>query len=175
MPTTLLSILAGLALLILGRKLFWLFVGLVGFVAGIVLATQFFQGPEWMVLLIALAAGLLGVLFAIVLQQIAVAVAGFIAGGYVVITLLNELGWDVGQLYWVIVVIGGIVGAILVLALFEWALVILSSLTGAALIVQTIHPGMLLTALLIAALFIVGVVIQAGLWRRDQPPPAPSA
>jgi peptidoglycan biosynthesis protein MviN/MurJ (putative lipid II flippase) len=179
MPTALLRILAGLALLTLGRRLFWLFVGLVGFVAGIVLATQFVQGPEWEVLLIALAAGLLGVLFALVLQQAAVALAGFIAGGYLVITLLNGLRWDAGgphwALYWTLAIVGGIVGAVLVLALFEWALIILSSLTGAVLIVQTIHPGTLLAAVLIAVLFIVGVIIQAGLRRRAQPPPAPPA
>jgi len=181
MPTALLSILAGLALLTLGRRLFWLFVGLVGFAAGIVLATQFVQGPEWMVLIIALAAGLVGVLFALVLQQAAVALAGFLAGGYLVISLLNGLAWDAGRLhwalYWALVIVGGIAAAALVLALFEWALIILSSLTGAALIVQTIHPGTLtlLAAILFAVLFIVGVVIQAGLRPRDQPPPAPPA
>jgi len=179
MPTALLSILAGLALLTLGRKLFWLFVGLVGFVAGIALATQFVQGPEWMVLVIALAAGLVGVVFALVLQQAAVALAGFIAGAYVVISLLNRFAWDAGgsqwALYWALVIVGGVIGAALVLAVFEWALIILSSLTGAALIVQTINPGTLLAAILFAVLFIVGVVIQAGLRRRDQPPPAPPA
>jgi hypothetical protein len=179
MPTTLLRILAGLALLTLGRRLFWLFVGLVGFVAGIVLATQFVQGPDWQVLLIALAAGLVGVLFALVLQQAAVALAGFIAGGYVVMSVLNGLGWDAGgshwALYWTLVIVGGIASAALVLGLFEWALIVLSSLTGAVLIVQTFHVGTLLAAVLIAALFIVGVVIQAGLRRRVQPPPAPPA
>ncbi len=178
MPTVTLRILAGLALLTLGRKLFWLFVGLVGFAAGIVLATQFVQGPEWMVLLIALAAGLVGVLFALVLQQAAVALAGFLAGGYVVMSLLNGLvGWDprgpYWALYWALVIVGGIASAALVLALFEWALIILSSLTGAFLIVQTIHPDPLLAAILTAVLFIAGVVIQAGLRRRAQPPPAP--
>ncbi len=180
MPTALLSILAGLALLTLGRRLFWLFVGLIGFVAGIALATQFVQGPEWTVLVIALAAGLVGVVFALVLQQAAVALAGFLAGGYVVMSLLNGLGLlDAGgpywALYWALVIIGGIAAAALVLALFEWALIILSSLTGAILIVQTISPGTLLAAILTAALFIAGVVIQAGLRRRAQPPPAPPA
>ncbi len=177
MPTVTLRILAGLALLTLGRRLFWLFVGLIGFAAGIVLATQLVQGPEWMVLLIALAAGLVGVVFALVLQQAAVALAGFLAGGYVVMSVLNGLGWDASgpywALYWALIVVGGIVGAALVLALFEWALIILSSLTGAILIVQTIHPGALLAAILTAVLFIVGIVIQAGLRRRVQPPPAP--
>ena len=179
MPTALLSILAGLALLTLGRRLFWLFVGLVGFVAGIALATQFVHGPEWMVLVIALAAGLVGVVFALVLQQAAVALAGFLAGGYVVMSVLNGLGWDASRLhwalYWALVIVGGIISAALVLALFEWALIILSSLTGAILIVQTIHPATLLAAILTAVLFIAGVVIQAGLRRRAQPPPPPPA
>ncbi len=179
MPTALLTILAGLALLTLGRRLFWLFVGLIGFAAGIVLATQFVQGPEWMVLIIALAAGLIGVLFALVLQQAAVALAGFIAGGYIVMSVLNGLGLDPAgtywALYWALIIVGGIVGAALVLALFEWALIILSSLVGALLIVQTINPGALLAAILTAVLFVVGVAIQAGLRRRAQPPSAPPA
>ena len=88
MPTALLTILAGLALLTLGRRLFWLFVGLVGFAVGVALAAQFVQGPEWQVLVIALAAGLVGILFALVLQQAALALAGFIAGAYVVMAVL---------------------------------------------------------------------------------------
>ena len=179
MPTALLSILAGLALLTLGRKLFWLFVGLVGFAAGISLATQFVQGPEWMVLVIAIAAGLVGVVFALVLQQAAVALAGFLAGGYVVMSVLNGLGWDASGpnwvLYWALIIVGGIAAAALVLALIEWALIILSSLIGAILIVQTIHPGTLLVAILIAVLFIAGIIIQAGLRQRAQPPPPPPA
>jgi hypothetical protein len=179
MPTALLRILAGLALLTLGRRLFWLFVGLVGFAAGIVLATQFVQGPDWMVLVVALGAGLVGVVFALVLQQAAVALAGFLAGGYVVMSVLNGIGWDGGgshwALYWGLVIVGGIAAAALVLALFEWALIILSSLTGAILIVQTIQLETLLAAILTAVLFIVGVVIQAGLRRRVQPPPSPPA
>ncbi len=179
MPTALLRILAGLALLTLGRRLFWLFVGLVGFAAGIVLATQFVQGPEWMVLVIALAAGLVGIVFALVLQQAALALAGFIAGAYVVMAVLPGLGLHAGGPYWALhwglVIVGGIAAAALVLGVFEWALIILSSLTGAALIVQTIHPGTLLAAVLFAVLFIVGVVIQAGLRPKSQPPAAPPA
>ncbi len=177
MPTALLRILAGLALLTLGRRLFWLFVGLVGFAAGAVLATQFVQGPEWMVLVIALAAGLVGIVFALVLQQAALALAGFIAGGYVVMSVLHGLGWTANGpnwvLYWALIIVGGIAAAALVLALFEWALIILSSLVGAILIVQTINPDTLLAAILTAVLFVVGIAIQAGLRRRAQPPPTP--
>jgi hypothetical protein len=172
---TIFRILAGLALLTLGRKLFWLFVGVVGFVFGISLATLFFHGqPDWMILVIALVAGLLGVLFALVLQQVAIALAGFIAGGYLLVSLLNQVGWEAGQLYWLPFVIGGVIGAVLVLALFDWALIILSSLTGAMIIVQALHFGPTITVLLFIVLFIAGIVTQASLMRREQPPPAPS-
>ena len=59
------GVLAGIALLVLGRKLFWLFVGVVGFVAGAALATQLFEiQPDWLVIVFALGAGLLGALLA---------------------------------------------------------------------------------------------------------------
>ncbi|HVQ21300.1 MAG TPA: hypothetical protein VMS23_09670, partial [Terrimicrobiaceae bacterium] len=52
--TPLAQILAGSALLLFGRRLFWLFVGVVGFIGGMRLGTEAFQGkPELVVLLIA--------------------------------------------------------------------------------------------------------------------------
>ena len=41
-----LVIIFGGALLLVGRKLFWLFVGVIGFVIGIQVATRFFHGSE---------------------------------------------------------------------------------------------------------------------------------
>lgn len=171
-------ILVGVALLILGRRLFWLFVGLVGFVAGITLATQFLSGqPDWLVLVIALVAGLLGVLLALFLQQLAVGVAGFVAGGYIIVNLLSMLMGETDQLlYWLIFLIGGIIGAVLVILLFDWALIVLSSLTGATLVVQAAGLNPTLTLVLFVVLLVVGFVIQASsMTEREQPPPAPRA
>jgi hypothetical protein len=164
-------ILVGIAVLTLGRKLFWLFVGAVGFVLGMSLATQFLGGqPDWVILLIALIAGLIGTLLALFLQRVAVGLAGFIAGGYITINLLAVLGWETGWIPWLSFVIGGVIGAVLVAALFDWALIILSSLTGATLIVQAIRVGSLLAALLFIVLLIVGVATQASLLKRGQNP-----
>lgn len=171
-------ILVGVALLILGRRLFWLFVGLVGFVAGITLATQFLSGqPDWLVLVIALVAGLLGVLLALFLQQLAVGVAGFVAGGYIIVNLVSMLMGETDQLlYWLIFLIGGIIGAVLVILLFDWALIVLSSLTGATLVVQAAGLNPTLTLVLFVVLLVVGFVIQASsMTQREQPPPAPRA
>jgi hypothetical protein len=169
---TIFRILAGVALLTLGRKLFWLFVGMIGFVVGISLAGQFLRGqPDWVILIIALAAGLLGALFALLLQRLAVWLAGFIAGGYIAISLLSELGWGTDGLPWLPFLIGGIIGAVLVMVLFDWTLIILSSLTGATVIVQEAHFGRLIMVLLFVVLFTVGIVIQASLMRQDRSPP----
>jgi hypothetical protein len=169
-------VLVGLVVLTLGRRLFWLFVGAVGFVAGIAFATRFFQGqPDWVILLFALAAGLLGALLAIFLQQLAIGLAGFVGGGYVTVYLLNVLGWGPGRYAWLPFVIGGIVGIVLVLALLDWALIVLSSLTGASLIVEAIHLRPAISGLLFILLFVVGVAIQASAMHRDRSRPGPPA
>ena len=157
----LLAILAGIALLVAGRRLFWLFVGLIGFISGIRLAPQFFPGhPEWMVLVIALMAGALGALLALVLQWLAIGLAGFFAGAYVVVSLLSISGWGTSGMNWLFFFIGGILGTLLMIVLFDWALIILSCLAGAGLIIETIHADRWVMILLFTALFIAGIVVQ---------------
>ena len=164
-----LRILMGAVVLVLGRKLYWLFVGAVGFVLGIALATRFLSGgPQWVILVIALAAGLLGALLAAFLQQAAIAVAGLIGGGYAGFILAGMIGWDAGRLAWVPIIIGAIIGVVLVVALFEWALIILSSLTGAGLIVEAAHFRPSIAGLLFVALLVVGIAVQAGLMRGER-------
>ena len=168
-------VLVGIALLILGRKAFWLFVGGVGFVLGMTVTTRVVQvEPYWIRLGIALVAGLLGALLALYLQQIAVGVAGFLVGGYLALNLIYTLGWDVERLLpapygmWLVFIAGGILCAVLIGALFEWALIILSSITGASLITQVVqvHPGT--SVLLFAVLVATGIVIQAILLRQER-------
>ncbi len=162
-----LRIVAGIGLLLFGRKLFWLFVGLIGFAAGIQAATRFFPGqPEWMVLAIALTAGVLGALLALFLQWLAIGLAGFIAGAYIVVHFLHLTGLATSGTDWLLFLIGGILGLILIIILFDWALVILSSLAGAALITQTIHVDHSGTLLLFIVLVIVGIAAQSLLMKR---------
>lgn len=161
-----LRILAGIGLLVFGRKLFWLFVGLIGFAWGIHVATRFFPGqPEWIVLAIALMAGVFGALIAVFLQWLAVGLSGFLAGGYIAVRLLHVAGLTTGNMYWIIFLIGGIIGLILIIILFSWALIILSSLVGAGLITENLgvsHSGALI---LFFVLVIAGILIQARLMR----------
>src|SRR2546428_11542442 len=54
-------VLVGLAVLLYGRRLFWLFVGAVGFMVAITLVEPLLTGiPEWQVLIAAPVAGLRG-------------------------------------------------------------------------------------------------------------------
>jgi hypothetical protein len=165
-----LRILIGTSMLFFGRRLFWLFVGAAGFIFGIHAARLLLHsGPEWTTIALALAAGLLGALLAIFLQRFAIAVAGFILGGYVLPGILGQLGYGSGHSYWLLVFMGGIAGLIFVSVLFDWTLIILSSVSGAVLIIEPLHlhaampARRLLAALLIAA----GIAVQAGLMRND--------
>ncbi len=165
-----LRVMVGVAMLTLGQKLFWLFVGGIGFVYGIHLAAEFFYGqPAWIVIVIALLAGLLGSLIALFLQNVAVWLAGFSAGGYFLVTLLNVFGWNDSRLYWLSFLVGGIIGAVLMAAVFDWALIILSSMTGALLITQSIQFTPQMTALSFSVLFIVGLIVQASLMIKEEP------
>jgi hypothetical protein len=163
------TIIAGLAILFLGRQLFWLFVGVVGFAAGFELATNFLSGqPDWVIVLIALGAGVIGALVAIFLRYLAVAVAGFVSGAYLGTVLTDMIAADSGWMFWILFIAGGAIGAILMLALFDWALILLSSFTGAAMLAPL--PGWSSSAQLVLfiVLVVVGIIVQFYLWTDDE-------
>jgi hypothetical protein len=154
-------IVAGLALLVLGRKLFWLSVGVVGFLAGLWLALQWLNNePMWLVIVIAVAVGFVGAILAIVAQKIAVGLAGFLLGGYAAAWLVYLVGLHPAAWAWILLIGGGIIGAVLALSLLEPALIGLTAVAGASLVVQAINTGPVVSALVFVVLLAVGVVIQ---------------
>jgi hypothetical protein len=175
--TALATYIVGVAVLILGRRLFWIFVAAVGFAAGLILAPQFLpaESPQWLLLAIAIVVGILGAVLAVLLQKIAVGVAGFIAGGYLALWLVSFLNLNLGDFQaftWAIFVVGGIIGAVLLAAVFDIALIVLSAGAGAGMISYQIMLSTLLPQVAIAAifivLFIIGIVIQRSFMRRDR-------
>jgi hypothetical protein len=151
-------ILAGLVLLLFGRRLFWFFVAAAGFAAGIFLARDQFQvHSEALLLAIALIAGVVGALLSVLLQKVAVALAGFAAGGYLGAILLEA--FNASKFSWAGFLIGGICGALLLLVIFDWALIALSALLGASMLVEAAPKEW--SALLFFAAFAVGVIVQA--------------
>ncbi len=157
-----LSLLVGILLLFLGRQVYWLFVGGVGFVTAVdLIGRMATPWPIWLTLIVALAAGLIGALLAIFLQKLAIGIAGFLGGGYVVLHILELSGMAPSTLVWVLALLGAIVGAILALSLFGWALIVISSLIGASIIARSFpltQPVMLLVFVVAA---VVGIVVQA--------------
>ncbi len=167
----LINLLLGAALLLAGRKLFWLFIGIVGFMTGVQLAARFWPGPEWTAIVIGIIVGLLFALLAVFIEALAIGIAGFLVGGFVLTTFTNMLGFTDGLLFWLFFAIGGMVGLLLVMFLFDWALIVLSSLAGASLVVQALFaeggPG----SLVFIGLFLLGLIIQGMVLLREETPP----
>jgi len=160
-PESVIQIVAGTALLCLGRRLFWLFVGVVGFLAGMEIAGTLFRARDpSLVLTIALVAGAVGAVLAIVVQKIAIALAGFGAGAYVVGALLRHAGAPPAGWIWIACIVGGIIAAVLILSVFDWALIGLSSLSGAFLVTDTLRLRSATATLVVLGLTIAGVLIQ---------------
>jgi hypothetical protein len=165
------GVIVGVAILFFGRKLFWLFVAALGFAVGIEIATYFMRDPPlWMLLVIALGLGLLGALLAIMLQKLAIAVAGFVAGGRLASALLAAFFMDYSHYRGITFVIGGIIGALLLLALFDWALILLSSVEGAHLIGNGIVLPQSGAVILFCVLVVIGVVVQGSMLRGSRKP-----
>jgi hypothetical protein len=163
------NLVLGGALLVAGRKLFWLFVGAAGFLTGMQLATRFWKGPDLLALLVALVIGVIFALLAIFLQALVIGIAGFLIGGYILTVLATMFGVDVaGAMAWIIYIIGGVLGLIFVSFLFDWAIITLSSLAGASLIVQSFFPQGAAGGILFLILFVLGVVIQGLTLQRDR-------
>jgi hypothetical protein len=154
------AILGG-ALLLAGRKLFWLFVGVIGFIIGVEIATRFFHGSELTTLIAGLALGVLFAVLAIFVETLAIGVAGFLGGGYILLSLAGLFGLDKGIVAWVVFIVGGIIGVVLIASLFDWALIIISSLAGSSMILNAFHFAKLVAAVAFIVLVIIGIVVQA--------------
>jgi hypothetical protein len=164
---TIVGVLIGVVILFFGRRLFWLCVAAVGFAVGVEIAPQLINEPSSLLaLLIALIFGVLGALLALFLQKIAIAVLGFLAGGKLAAAIAAAFFVHHAQYSTIIFVAGGIIGAILLLAVFDWALIIVSSFIGAYLIQSAIVLPPTGSTLVFVALAIIGIIVQAAWFRR---------
>jgi hypothetical protein len=153
------TILLGVALLLFGRRLFWLFVAAAGFLAGIEIAQVLLaHKPAWLQVTVAIGTGIFGALIATLAQRLAFGLAGFLAGGYLTLVLMHIFGLFGGGL--LVLLIGATCGALAALLLMDPAIIILSSLVGAGAIVRGLHPGLLLGAILFVGLSLSGILFQ---------------
>jgi hypothetical protein len=169
--TPIVGALIGVVILFFGRKLFWLCVAAVGFAAGVEIAPHLVHEPSsLMALIIAIFLGLIGALLALFLQKIAIAVLGFLAGGKLAGAIAAAFLVHYAQYSTVIFLIGGVIGAILLLTLFDWALIVVSALIGAHLIVfqGAIRLPSSGSTIVFLALGIIGILVQAASLRRNR-------
>lgn len=161
--------LIGAVILFFGRKLFWLCVAAVGFAAGVEIAPHLVHEPSpLLALAVALVLGLIGALLALFLQKVAIAVLGFLAGGKLAGAIAAAFFVHYAQYSTVIFLIGGVVGAILLLALFDWALIVVSSLIGAHLIQSAIVLPASGSTIVFIGLAVLGILVQAASLRGSR-------
>ncbi len=74
-------VLLGIVVLLFGRSLYWAFIAIAGFLVGMALANEWLADKsEWIRILAAVGAGLLGAVVGILVQRLAFAIGGFFAG-----------------------------------------------------------------------------------------------
>lgn len=173
--TDVLAIAGGAALLLFGRRLYWLALGGAGFFAGLWLAGEIFERiSSWVDLGLGFLLGVAGAALAIFVQKLAIGIAGFVAGGAAalwVISLFDESVLQQPSL-WLLAagIVGAVVGTALASTLFEASLIAFSSLVGALLIASRSGLGAPRESWLFVVLLAVGLLAQSR--RRRRAPPA---
>ena len=150
----------GFAILIMGRQLFWVTVAGLGFILGMNYTIQYFQGSPEIILLVSIGVGIIGAVLGLVLQRTAAGLIGFLTGWYLTTILINLINLNIGQYWYILTIIGGLIGVGLISILMDWSLILLSSLAGASIISQSIPVRPTITTAIFVILFTLGVVIQ---------------
>jgi len=165
-------ILLGGLVLLFGRRLFWLAVGILGFLFGFDWVTyRLGDWPAWAAWLAAVGFGALCALGSIFLQRISFGVGGFLAGGYLAVQVSTALGIQSDPTPGLFFVLGGVAGAILAVVAVDWVLVALTSLVGAAVVAEGIGASPLVSSLLFLGLAVLGIGVQTATlrWQGGRP------
>ena len=176
MTGSLILILVGLLPLFFGRRLFWLFVGVAGFLFGLTLAQSALADQPLLVqLLLGLLVGVVCAVLARFFVKPMAAVGAFLALAAVGVGIGAMLAAPI-WLSWLLWLIFGLIGALLVGLYYEWALILASAGNGAAAIVAGLGglletTGWMRLALLVV-IFLVGFLYQARDLRASEGVPA---
>ena len=149
-------IVVGLLSLLLGKRLFWLFAGIVGFALGWWLMG--FINQDVLRLIIGIIVGLVLAGLSRFLGKWAIRIVAAIAGFVILPMLLGNLGMlgGISELLWAVV--GAILGLVSALFLADWTLIFLSSILGAGLI---LNGAQVFVALAEAVRIIIGFILVA--------------
>ena len=151
----------GVALLLWGRRLYWLFFATIGFLVAS-LATKWaipIENVEWWWQLAPLAVGIVGAFLSIFLQKIVIRLGGSLTGAYLGFFLSEPFLQDPWP--WVSLAGGTVVGFFMIFYLFNGALVLLSSLLGAMVLMEPMDARPDIRLAVVGALMLVGCVFQS--------------
>ena len=154
------SVLAGLTLMLIGRRLYWLFLATAGFlVTSLLTHAALPVGQDaWWWMLLPMFVGLFGAFLSIFLQKILLRLGGLMSGAYLGYFLLEPLlayPWP-----WIGFVAGALIGLASILYLFNGALILLTSLLGATLLLEPMDASPEARLVVTGALTLAGCLIQ---------------
>jgi uncharacterized membrane protein len=162
----------GFMMLIAGRPVYSVFVGSISFLVGTYLTSQIkVFPPEWNSFFIPLLFAIIGVVLTQVFKRWTARVAGFIAGGIMIINLPNVFG---SASYWTspyLFAAAGIISVILLFFIYDFALIVLSSLMAVTLILSYIRVGNLDQGAMFLILAIFGIITQYLILQYASPSP----
>lgn len=153
-------VVAGLLLLLLGRQLYTVLIGLVGFFVVYGIPQDLLPLASEMRLLMAVGVGVLAALLAFIVRKVAVALAGSLLGAGAALWAISFYGaqWDI--LWWIVIAAAALLGAWVLRVVFETALIVVSSFIGALLIVAAVGLEGLPAHAGVALLIVIGVAFQ---------------
>ncbi len=152
----------GALLLIAGRRLFGLALGVVGFLLGIHVSQRLgLDLSETMRLAVGVGLGLAGVVVAFAAKRVATTLGGILVGGLGTIWLAQPWAVELGPWIWALAVFGALVGVSVATSLFEAALVLITSWVGAGLLTQGLDPAAGHRVWIFVGFLVLGIVLQA--------------
>jgi hypothetical protein len=166
MLTSLKAVFGGL-LLVFGSDLDWLMAVGIGFLTGLRFAPELLRNaPGWTSYLIAALGAVLGLLTILIQRRLGLVVIGLMGGGYLLVSAASY-GLAKGS-EWLLFLVGGVAGGIMLWLFHDWALIVLSTLIGSFLIVDIFNLSFSARLLLFIGLSIAGVLVQAQLRRTGR-------
>ena len=145
-------------LLFLGHELNFLFAGAMAALLGVRLTPLLpGQWPVWADYAFIVGLGVIAVVVVLLNERIGYFVSGFLAGG---LMLVEYFAPNTMSVPWMLYLIGGIIGALVIGIFTDWALILVTAAIGAAYLLNLFVLDPMLEILIGAGLFIVGALTQ---------------
>ena len=157
------ALVAGLLLLFFGKRLFWLAAALVAFLFGYQLFGNLL-GPG-LSLLLAVILGIVFAWLAIKFIKWAAYFIAFLAGAIALPYLMGIFGIE--MTWFILALIGGAIGLILVAVAFDWGLILITAWAGASAITFGLQQWLTLDGTFGTVIFLVLMVVGV-LWQASQ-------